>query len=105
MASYIQSGNLVAGSGSVVFTDRHSYVQIENNNGAGLWVTSDGSEAVVGGDDVDLVPAGTTALVANGLPVWYPGYEELDGDATANPGTVINLASLSPTAAYSVQGV
>lgn len=104
MANDIQSGNLVGGAGSVVFADRHSYVQIENNDSAnGLWVTTDGSEAVVGADDVDVIPPGGTTLLANGLGWYYQGYS-FDGTGT-NPGTVINLASSSDTAAYSVMGV
>ena len=95
----VQSGNLVDGTATVTFTDRFGYVQVENHDGSsGLWVTTDGTDAVVGGDDVDCVPPGTTALLANGLPVWYPGYE------APNPGTTINLASTSQTAAYSLQG-
>lgn len=72
-------------------------MQVENNDGSsGLWVTTDGSAAVVGGNDVDVIPPGEVGLVANGLPVWYRG------SGLPNPGTQINLASDSPTAAFSV---
>jgi hypothetical protein len=45
-----------------------------------------------------VIPPNSVALLANGAPVWY------QGSGLPNPGTTINLASTSQTAAYSVQG-
>ena len=95
--SEVTSGNLVDGTATITWPDRYQYLTVENNDSAGLWVTADGSPAVPGGDDVDVIAPASVALVANGLPVWY------QGQGMTSPGTVINLASdASPAAAYSV---
>ena len=100
--SEVTSGNLVGGAATVVWPDRYQYVTIENNDGSsGLWVTADGSPAVIGGPDVNVIPPGGTTLLANGAGWWHQGSPGFDG-TMISPGTIINLASESATAAYSV---
>ena len=102
--TYAHAGNLTDGAGLVTLPDRFNYIEIANNDSSsGLWVSTDGSRATIGGDDVDVVPPGKTALFANGLQYWWQGFGACD-DSQDNPGTVISMISASPTAAYSIQG-
>jgi len=95
VASRTHSGALSSGAATVTFASYYRYIQVNNNDTVGMYVTTDGSTP--GGDDSYLIPPGTATVVANDSPLWY------QGQGTPNPGTTIMLTG-SATGAFSVSG-
>jgi len=106
---------------TVTFTDQRArYASITNTGSAVLYARADGQAAAIGGEGCIAVLPGTEAVIANGLPMWFPssnvipqGVNQFGGGNTSsspsspgmvqsqrslaggvsNPGTVISLIS------------
>lgn len=57
---------------TTTFADRYGYVLIQNSGTNPIWVTADGSAPTGSGAGSGVeVPAGESAVLANGLALWY----------------------------------
>lgn len=94
----VTSGTLVAATVSTVtFTNYYSGVRVTNRGTGDIFVRLDKTDPTVGGDDCDVVPANTSVVLYNPLPVD-------DVAAGTNPGTDVRLIS-SGTPAFTVAGI
>lgn len=97
-----QTVSLVAGSATVFFTERYSYVEFQNESASdAMWVRADGQAAVVEADGSAYVGPGETTMIADGLPMWFQGFGGPDGPS--NPGISISVVGTG-TDTFSVIG-
>jgi hypothetical protein len=91
---------------SVTFADRAGYVTVTNIGTTVIYARADDQAATVAGEDCYAVLPGESALLANGLPLWYQssrvipqGVNEFGGENTASspssPGEVQSQRSLA----------
>lgn len=92
---------------TVTFADRYGYVLVENTGTGTINATADGSTPSSSGAGSGVaIAAGASAVLANGLPLWFPssrvipdGANQFGGgntaDSPASPGTVTPMESLA----------
>lgn len=89
IASGVQaySSTLVASTAdTVTFADRYGYVSVTNTGTGVIYVTADNSAPATSGSDNSIaVNAGTTVVVANGLPLWFQSAKVITQGAVAYP--------------------
>jgi hypothetical protein len=93
--SYEGSVGTSATAPLLILTPRYPYIYIQNYSGNALWVTTDGATSASTGSPPDkqyLVPANTSTLVPNDMPLWTQtatvlgsGTEEGTGPETGTP--------------------
>jgi hypothetical protein len=94
----VTSGTLVATTvADVTFATFYRWVKVTNRGTVDIFVRLDKVNPTVGGDDCDVVPAGTSVVFSN-----PQGYPDTNTGVTAN--TDVRLIS-SATPAYTVTGV
>jgi len=91
---------------TIQFADRAGYLTIANTGTSVIWVRADGQAATIQGEDCYAVLPGESAILANGLPLWYQssrvipqGVNQFGGrntsDSPTNPGSVTPMESLA----------
>jgi hypothetical protein len=115
------------------FADRYGFIEVENGGTSGLlYVRADGQAATVAGNNCIVVGPNQTAVISNGLPLWFqsskvipqgaieypsgntqqtgpaePGMvtpmESLAGQE-ANPGTKVSVISSTASLPYTLAG-
>jgi hypothetical protein len=91
---------------TVTFADRAGYVTAANLGSSVIYARADGQAATVGGEGCYVVLPGESAILANGLPIWYQssrvipqGVNEFGGGNTsssaASPGMIESQTSLA----------
>lgn len=98
-----------AAAGTYQFPVRYGYMTVTNPNaGTVVYATGDGTTAST--TNGVAIPAGGSAVVANGLPIWYQssnvlvhGSDNANGQSKAgqlaNPGTIISVSAAASIAA------
>lgn len=91
---------------TVTFADRYNYVSVTNLGTTMMYVRADGTASVTGAQGAYVVAPGASAVVANGLPNWYPSSRVLrqgtlhygngnTTDSPTSPGRVNMMESLA----------